>query len=386
MKQGASFHRAGQLDHAIARYKRAVSLDINHAEAHFCLGNVLRDRGKLEDAITCYKNALILCHDYMEAWNNLGMVLRDSGKLGQSVLVLQNALKRDPSNARIISNLVHFLNYHTPNVETQGVHAKTQTLLQQNTQTDLGDPKITEETVQRLYHTCHDALESCQLNDESFPSQLFRGVTNRSWKMARAGGCAQHRIVFDAFKAIPEDCFSCYKISVEPKTVVDLFKMMVVFHRISLPNDNSRKCMVELRPEISGAYKGLVYCQSLEEGNDVLNRVQRVIQDEISATIAISLKRGCSEYKAAYPDYDVWKDGVPVMQYNDAWKKHETYVDKNLLRRITPPMSTTHNHAGLTLRDALIMRTWLAYAATIGDDSYLKIAPGPVQKLPNVNR
>jgi hypothetical protein len=38
------------------------------------------------------------------------------------------------------------------------------------------------------------------------------------------------------------------------------------------------------------------------------------------------------------------------------------------------PANFSHNHPGFTLLDVLVMRHWLAYAAKIGDQSYLKIA------------
>ena len=32
---------------------------------------------------------------------------------------------------------------------------------------------------------------------------------------------------------------------------------------------NIRKCMIELRPNVPGKYKGLIYCQSLEEAEEI---------------------------------------------------------------------------------------------------------------------
>src|SRR5574340_1785155 len=98
--------------------------------------------------------------------------------------------------------------------------------------------------------------------------QIFRGIPENQWKEAHPGGCARHKEVFKRFKVIPEYCFDCYKVLIEPRTVVELFKLLMLFEKLALPLHNTRKCMVEARPDCSGAYKGFVYCRGIEEGNE----------------------------------------------------------------------------------------------------------------------
>ena len=74
---------------------------------------------------------------------------------------------------------------------------------------------------------------------------------------------------------IPNFCFGCFKIQIEPNNVLDLVKLYFVFDNLELPNNNWRKCMLEFRNNINGLYKGFVYCSSLKEAenisNDILN-------------------------------------------------------------------------------------------------------------------
>ena len=100
-----------------------------------------------------------------------------------------------------------------------------------------------------------------------------------------------------------------------------------------LPNDNPRKCLVELRPEISGAFKGLIYCRSFNESETLLPTMNKEIKSKISNTNAVSIKRGCSEFPIAYPSYSYnhSEKNKVIMGYNEEWRDVEKYVDENLI-------------------------------------------------------
>ena len=53
--------------------------------------------------------------------------------------------------------------------------------------------------------------------------------------------CERHHKVFNAFKVIPKNCFGCYKVQANPKNVVDLIKLYLIFDRFDLKNNNNRK-------------------------------------------------------------------------------------------------------------------------------------------------
>ena len=131
---------------------------------------------------------------------------------------------------------------------------------------------ISDEDVKQLYLNSQKFLTEHGGLNTHIPSQsqFFRGVSEHNWKDQPSGGCKRHMSVFINFNIIPKYCFSCYKVLVEPRTVVELFKLMVLFEKLKLPNDNTRKCMVEDREEVSGTYKGFVYCTGIEEGKEIL--------------------------------------------------------------------------------------------------------------------
>lgn len=248
---------------------------------------------------------------------------------------------------------------------------------------------ISDEMVKNLFEECMGNIPPGQLESKQNVAQFFRGVTCKYWKSNPYPGycCQRQKKVFNAFEVIPEYCFSCYKILVVPTTVLELFKLMIVFHNIELPGNNTRKCMLETRPEVSGYYKGYIFFQGLEDAKEVLPYVKAVIAEQISDGIKVEIKKGCSEYKLAYPDYDYDPDDESkMMEYRSDWKKYEDYVDENMLGEIKPLELETYSTPGMSLRDVQIMRTWIAFAAAVGDMSFKKITDQPEWEMPWVKK
>ncbi len=114
--------------------------------------------------------------------------------------------------------------------------------------------------------------------------------------------------------------------------------------------------------------------------------VHKVVSEEISKNIPVTLKRGCSEYPLAYPEYGQIGQGTTAMEYKEEWQEYEDLFDKDLVISTQLSASDTHNRPAYNLEDAKIMFAWLKYAATIGDTSYLKISATPLQPFLNVKR
>ena len=223
---------------------------------------------------------------------------------------------------------------------------------------------IPDEFVQQLYSKGNKLLKNLD-PDEALPTQIYRGIN--PFRI----DCMRHLTVFSRYNAIPKYCFSCYKVTVEPQTVMELFKLMVIFHELKPPNDNARKCMVECREYATGAYKGFIYCSSVEEGEETKKWVQELVSEQISINIPVDLKRGCSEYALSYPEYAQVRQDESTMKYKEEWHKYEELVDKDF---IFEKQRTTFNQSSYSFSDAKVMLAWLKYAEKRGDLSYMKIA------------
>lgn len=244
---------------------------------------------------------------------------------------------------------------------------------------------ITDEYIKRLFQQSNKVLAGRLNPNEVLPNQFFRGRRASSWVHQPTGACMRHMQIFNQFNAIPEYCFSCYKVVIEPRTIVEHFKLLVVFESLKLPDDNTRKCSVECREDVSGFYKGLIYCRSVAEGEKIISMMRDVVSREISDEIPISLKRGCSEYALAYPEYAQIDRGDDSMVYRSEWREHEEHVDREFVVKLKPT-NDNHNQPGYTLRDAKVMLAWVKYAATIGDESYLDITGETLEPWNNVKR
>ena len=235
---------------------------------------------------------------------------------------------------------------------------------------------IPDEFVKQLYSEGNKLLKNLD-PDETPRTQIYRGIN--PFRI----DCMRHMTVFTRFNVIPKLCFSCYKVMIEPQTVMQLFKLMVIFHELKPPNDNARKCMVECREYASGAYKGYIYCSSIEEGEEVKNWIQELVSEQISRDIPVTLKRGCSEYALSYPEYAQVGQPDRAMTYKEEWRQYEELVDKDYKFET---QATTFNQASYSFSDAKVMLAWLKYAAAIGDQSYLGISGKTLPVWENLNR
>jgi len=226
----------------------------------------------------------------------------------------------------------------------------------------------------------------CSYGNYSGSLQIQRGNSPLLWKDAHPGACARHFAVFNKFEVIPKYCFECYKVLVEPRTVVELFKLLIVMEKINLLNDNTRKVMVEGRVGITGAYKGYVYCRGLKEGGEVLDIVRQVVSDEISPDVHVVLKRGCSEFVLAHPAYSPKEPDAVIMEYDEDWQVHEDSLDRELGINRDDPVRKPDNVAPYSPAEIWAMCYWVRYAATIRDMSYLTLTGYPVLPLPELKR
>ena len=146
-----------------------------------------------------------------------------------------------------------------------------------------------------------------------------------------------------------------------------MIKIYILFDHIKFENNNIRKCQIELRPNISGTYKSLIYCSGLEEAEAVLKKLKVIINKTIDENISIDIKRGCTEFGMAYPLYKDYKSNL--MKYEDDWKEKENIFDKKYPNLINYKLNK-ETIFGITLNDILTIRNWMCYAKLIGDESF----------------
>ncbi|WP_269611078.1 tetratricopeptide repeat protein [Prochlorococcus marinus] len=353
----------GKLEEAELSQRRAIELNPDYAMAHSNLGSILRDLGRLEEAELSTLKAIEIKPDFAMAHSNLGSILRDLGKLKEAELSQRKAIQLDPDNQNIKVNLLNLLTiYEVKNINSNPLYIidkEFRDLILRKQDNYL----ITDLEAIQLYKDGLEIYRRYNLDLETSLSQVYKcNEINLN--------CKRHMLIFKQHKIIPEFCFGCYKVQVEVNSIIELIKLFLVFNTLELKNYNTRKCMVELRTNVSGFYKGLIYCLGLSEALEISKELNLHIQNNIRIDLISKVKRGCSEYPLEFPKYkEINISGDQPMNYNENWRSIEKEIDqgnKNWGK-------STKSIEGFNLNNFLVIRNWIAYAQKIGDQSVNKI-------------
>ncbi len=95
----------GQLDEAIACYRKAIELDPKYAAAHSNLGAALKEKGQLDEAIACYRKAIELEPKFAAAHSNLGVALKAKDQWEEAIACYRKAIELEPTFATAHNNL-----------------------------------------------------------------------------------------------------------------------------------------------------------------------------------------------------------------------------------------------------------------------------------------
>jgi len=350
-----------RLEEAEASLRQLISLKPDFAEAHSNLGITLQELGRLEEAEASYRKAISLKPDYSQAHNNLGNTLKELGRLEEAMSSYTKAIKHNPDLPESRKNLAQLLTSYAPHEEISHPIVKADQEIKKIYLKEKTSGIISDDKIIQLFCKSSSIIKRHNLKLGTNLTQAYR-------RNSIDLNCKRHKTIFNKFNIIPKFCFGCYKVQVEPRSILELIKLFVVFDQIKLVENNTRKCLIEIRPEISGFYKGLIYCSSLEEAYQIADYLGIVIKENIGSGLHAVVKRGCSEYPISFPDYKVInKSGAQLMNYNEDWKLieegHDSTSPIKSNKIITPSLS------GLNLHDVLIIQNWIDYAKGIGDPS-----------------
>ena len=358
----------GKLEEAIASFNKALSLKPDYADAYYNMGNALKVQGKLEKAIVSYNKALSLKPDYAGAYNNMGNALKDQGKLEEAIVSYNKALSIKSDYAEAIYNTIDLLKTYSPeSVESPNLFNI--------------DDKI-KKLSPRILHATSDseiidnlAVGLNYLNEESFE---YKTPLSQIYKHNSVDlNCKRHAKIFNTKDIIPKFCFGCFKVQVEVPTFIDLVKLTSLFYKFDFEEDLTKKSIIELRPNISGYYKGLIYCYGLDQAKAVKVILDISLNKVFDEKPISFIKRGCSEYPLKFPSYgEIPKNPKKIMTFPKEWKPLEKKFDQEEL--IEPKDNITASLPEFCLSDFYIIQKWIDYAKGIGDQSIETFIDRPI--------
>ena len=345
------------------------------------INNVL---GNWNQSVICFSKAIKIDPAYADAHYNLGIAMDSLGRLEESIFSYTKAIELRPDRPKLYDGLIRILSFYNPKKTNLNPCVIANKELQTINYNYDFNKQISDEDVENFFQRCNNIIfenvDKLNVNE----TEIFRSNTIDL-------KCDRHFQVFNTFNVIPKYCFGCYKVQIGLRNVMELFKLYFVFDKLNLKNNNPRKCMLEMRPEVSGAYKGYIYCFSLSEANEIQNQLTTILNKKINKNISITVKRGCSEFGIAYPQYKkINQTDGQLMKYSEKWRSKEKFIDDKLAKRNQSKQRVLRkNLPGATVSDILIMCNWLVYAKIIGDTSYKKIikeipiSPAIEKKLSN---
>jgi tetratricopeptide (TPR) repeat protein len=96
---GLVLFQKGQIEEAIAHYKKAIGINPNSFEAESNWGNALLRTGHVKEAITLYRKAIEINPNYADAHNNLGNALLHTGQVEEAIAHYKRAIQINPNSS-----------------------------------------------------------------------------------------------------------------------------------------------------------------------------------------------------------------------------------------------------------------------------------------------
>ena len=321
---GVSAAQIGKLDHAILAFQRILAIKPDNAGAHNNMGNVLKEQGKLEEAIVAYNKALTIKPDYARAYNNASVLLKT----------------------------------YSPNTP------KNHVLF-------VADKKIKKISNKLIISESNDEIADILLKGLSYISEdgyCYKTPLSQIYKRnSKDLNCKRHKQIFETKNIIPEFCFGCFKVQVEADTFFDLIRLTGLFYNFELKENLITKTMIELRPEIPGFYKGLIFCRGLDQARKVKNLLDTNLKVKFHNETFSKIKRGCSEFPLKFPEYGKIENDINVeMDYPIKWEEIEIQFDQN---NSIQQENMLQSISGFCLSDFYIIQKWIDYAKGLGDTS-----------------
>ena len=355
-----SFLKLEKFDEAIKNFDQIIKIKPSIGEIYHGKAFALMNLCKFDDAINNFKIALKKNPNNPDIYNMLGSTFFRQKKWEEACENFVKALELKHNHSLAVKNLINLLTFYKPNKNLDNSIIETNNLLKEKKYEFQLKNEITDDQIinyfSKIYKLLTKNLQNYLLNDE----QIFR-------RNQLNLDCERHFEVFNNYKVIPKYCFSCYKIQIEPRNIIDLFKLYIIFDRLELKNNNIRKCIIESRPKVSGTYKGLIYCTGAEELKTIFHKVSLLLKKSFGYDMPIFMKRGCTEFSIPYPKF---KEIDESMKYDDDWLKFENEIDKN--NNYKEKKSSENTLHGTSISDVLIMRNWLVFAKKINDSCYKK--------------
>jgi len=328
----------------------------------FCLFKL----GRFTEASTKYKQSIDYNNTFIPAYENLIISYKLIGNYELSIKYILQALNLMPNNQKLKNYLIDICNYYKPKIYENSI-INTNDQISELDVLNKKNTLIQNSSIKNILGKSEEILKKNYTTFNYPETQIYR-------KNKLNLNCERHFGIFNKYKIIPKFCFSCYKVQITLNNVLDLLKLYFYFNNLNLEKNNIRKCMIELRKNVGGNYKGYLYASSINEAKNIEKIIKNDLINEKIILNKIEIKHGCTEY---YDQYELYKNidkDVTYEIYQKEWSDIEKEFDqKNLILENNKERIYINTLNKFSLPDYLIIKNWLLYAKIIGDNSYKEV-------------
>ena len=352
-------------------YKKALKISTvllqNNSDNYFLQnmhGYILLGLNDYKASKKFFLNCIYINKNFAEAYYLLGIANTNLNDLESSLENFLTAIKLNPKLKDAHNKIISILTSFKPKKNHKHPYVFVNYMVDKIKFNYNEDEFIEDYKIKNFFTKSIEIVDKYLKNLGSSDTQIFRQNSDNL-------NCDRHFKVFNTYNAIPEFCFGCFKIVIELKNVLDLFKLYFVFDNLYLGLKNIRKVMVETRDKVSGTYKGLIYCKNVNEVILIEEKLNKLLGKNIGNNFSISTKRGCTEFGIKYPEYKkISLNKSEMMKYDDTWKDKEKIIDNQIYNENSEKGLIYPSLKGPKLSDILIMKNWLIYAKKINDNSF----------------
>ena len=329
------------------------------------IGVSLFKLGKLNDAINQFNQSIHFNNSFLSAYENLSIAHMQLGNYDLSIKFTLKALNLSPNNNKMKNRLIEIFNFYKPKLNENSIIKLNDQICKLDTLNN--KETISQTSICKILENSEEIFQKSNVNLLYAETQIYRrNKINLN--------CDRHFGIFNKFKIIPKYCFSCYKIQINVSNVSELIKLYFYFNNLNLKENNIRKCMVELRENVLGNYKGYLYASSITEAKNLEKEIKNDLINYKIRFKKIEIKHGCTEYYDEYNIFKNIKEDITKKIYKKEWENIEKEYDrKNLIKEGNSEKVYDNTLNKFNLSDFLIIKNWILYAGIINDFSYKEI-------------
>jgi len=360
----------GNMDIAITCFEKVLELTSAPSSNDFAnAGLARRQNGQPKLAKNHFECAIVNNPANLDAAKNLVLCMLDANESNQAIIFLEELNEQhDDSELRqlefktqlhyrsplsAVETLDSYFRYHSPNQTEVELLLQGLKLIPTLVTTATTDVCKAHNDMIRMMPSKFDNLNS--LADIITVTKGIQTLQTQVFFGSEADlGCSKHFSVFNATKAIPKYCFSCFKVQVDFASINDLFAVTQNLIQRKFLTQYIQKAMIELRYNTGSRYKIFAYSRTEETARQICEAYKSLM---IPGITNIEIKRGCSEFSEVYPNYKLLPSEAGSMRFPAKW----TTTEKKYYPKPFSSIKGLSRQTRVTLSDILIYKNWLAF-------------------------